>query len=90
MREQELDFFVSVVDGRRVSLLLGPFATHEEALGKVEEARERVRELCAARAIAGHEGEHWWAYGTCSLPRGSGRTGRLSEAEALAKNPGVA
>lgn len=52
-------YYVSIIDGTRFSLALGPFSTHAEALGKVEVVR---------RYVSDHYAEGWfYAYGTCRL-----------------------
>jgi hypothetical protein len=50
------EFFVTVVDGPRYGFLLGPYATHEEALGQVDRGRklandsnDRVRQTDAEK-----------------------------------------
>lgn len=54
-------FFVSVVDGERFGLLLGPYASHAEALGQVRRGRE-----LADRA---DPRSHWYGFGTARLPK---------------------
>ena len=57
------DFYVSVVDGPDYRLLLGPFDDHETSLGYVETARKRACEV---------DPKAWfYAFGTCSLPKGT-------------------
>jgi hypothetical protein len=56
------DFYVTVVDGSRTGWLLGPYATHGEALKKVELGR-KLAEKVNDRAI-------WYAYGTASVDHG--------------------
>lgn len=53
-------FYVSVIDGGRKALALGPFATHAEALDRVED----VHEFCLGRWP---DEAHWWAYGTARV-----------------------
>jgi hypothetical protein len=48
---------VSIVDGDRRSLALGPFNTHGEALGYVDRVRRFVEQTT--------RDAHWWAFGTC-------------------------
>jgi hypothetical protein len=48
-------------DGGRTGYLVGPFDTHEEALGRVEEARRIACEV-NDRGI-------WYAYGTARVER---------------------
>lgn len=67
------DYFVSVLDGRRYALALGPFRNdHASALARVDEVRHYAH---------GHGGEWawFWAFGTCRLDPGSGRVGKLNE-----------
>lgn len=58
-----LEFYVSVIDGARTGLLLGPFGTHEEAKANVERGR-KLAEKANDRAV-------WFAFGTASAPRGT-------------------
>lgn len=52
-------YYVSIIDGSRFSLALGPFPTHAEALAKVSAVRDYVDR---------HYAEGWfYAYGTCRL-----------------------
>jgi hypothetical protein len=62
-------FYVSAIDGKRSSLMLGPFASHEAALARVDACRRKADDL---------DGRAWfWAWGTCrvvtekSLPKGT-------------------
>ena len=61
-REQR-DFYCSVIDGGRVGVLAGPYATHEEALAKVETAK--------ALALKANAWAHFFSFGTLSLPHGT-------------------
>lgn len=56
-------FYVSVVDGKRVGLLAGPFPTHQQALDLVDEARELAQEADPWAAF--------YAFGTLSLTTGT-------------------
>ena len=64
-----IGFYVSAIDGKRRAPMLGPFATHAEALGMVDTARHRAYDLDMR--------SHWWYWGTCrvetkaELPKGS-------------------
>jgi len=50
-------FYVSVIDGPRYGLLLGPFAQHEQALALVEAVSKKANEL---------DPRAWfYAFGTC-------------------------
>jgi len=55
-------FFVSVADGERRALLLGPYGTHREASRHVR----RARKLACGRDPR----SHWYAFGTASAPAG--------------------
>lgn len=55
-------FYVSVVDGRRVGLLAGPFGTHQEALDLVGNAKKLAQEADPFACF--------YAYGTLSLSTG--------------------
>lgn len=59
------DFYVTVVDGGRTGYLLGPFATHGEALANVE----RGKALAVKHNTRACFGEY--AYGTASAPHGT-------------------
>jgi hypothetical protein len=61
-------FYVSVVDGNRSGLLLGPFATHAEAIDQVESVR--------SWAVARDRRAHFYAFGTTSI-QGTLATARL-------------
>lgn len=65
------EFYVSMQRCERTAYLAGPFTTHTEALILVDSAR---REACAVDAWA-----HFDAFGTCSLPSGSGALGKLND-----------
>lgn len=64
-------FYVSVMNGSRRGLLLGPFETHDEALEQVE----RVRQFVVERKPEAH----FYGFGTASAPRRAGIVGRLNE-----------
>ena len=63
-------YYVSVVDGKRRGLLLGPFDTHGEALKRVDEGRTLARRV--------NRDAHWFAYGTARVVAESLPTGRLN------------
>lgn len=52
-------FYVSVIDGERYGLLLGPFTTHQEALDKVDMVRSACYDIDPRSP--------WYAFGTCSV-----------------------
>lgn len=53
-------YYVSVIDGNRRALLLGPFKDdHAAALAKVDSVRKKAEEL-DPRAV-------WYAFGTCRI-----------------------
>ncbi len=60
------DFYVSIISscGRRHSLLLGPYGTHQEAKNNVERGREAAYRANEAQAT-------WCSFGTCSMPEGT-------------------
>lgn len=53
-------YYVSAVEGKRYAVLLGPYATHAEALELVDVGR--------LEAVARDPRAIWWAFGTCRLP----------------------
>jgi hypothetical protein len=64
------DYYVTVADMpsndgtvAKHGFLLGPYATHVEALAQVERGRQL--------ALAANDRAWWYAYGTASLPRGT-------------------
>lgn len=54
-------YYVSVVDGGRYALALGPFDTHAEALARVDD----VRDYC--HDYDGKTRSWFWGYGTCRI-----------------------
>ena len=55
------EYYVSVVDGGRSALVLGPFTNdHAGAIAMVEQARIKAEGL-DPRAV-------WYSFGTCRLP----------------------
>lgn len=66
-------FYVTVINGPRVSRLVGPFETHEEALEWVEPARRKAQEW---------DSFAWfYSYGTARYaPENSGFRGVLNDA----------
>lgn len=52
-------YYVSVIDGRRTAMALGPFLSHADALAAVEP----VRAWCNER----NRGAWFWSFGTCRL-----------------------
>lgn len=52
-------YYVSAINGKRVSLMVGPLTQHEEALGLVEEARKIASEL--------DSWSDFWHWGTLSI-----------------------
>jgi hypothetical protein len=64
-------FYVTILDGPRVSLALGPFKRHEDALGRVA----RVREFVQARDVRAA----FYAFGTSKWTgEGSPPAGKLN------------
>jgi len=68
-------YYVTVIDGGRFGLALGPFDTHAEALARVSD----VRDYCHAYD---NKGRSWfWAYGTSRMERSDDNpTGTLNAA----------
>lgn len=63
-------FFVSCIedsDQQRKSLLLGPYATHTEALANVERGRKLAEE--------NDPKAHWYSFGTCGIAEPTDRKG---------------
>jgi hypothetical protein len=52
-------YYVSVIDGSRTGLLLGPFRTHQLALNKVEQVRQH--------AVLLDPKAHFYGFGTCKV-----------------------
>lgn len=52
--ESKKHYYVSVVDGPRKGLLLGPYATHEEALAQVERGKELANKADPRAAFYGY------------------------------------
>lgn len=60
--EQDTSFFVSCIEDegkRRNSFLLGPYATHAEALANVEHGRDL--------AVKNDPKAYWYSFGTCAI-----------------------
>lgn len=64
-------YYVTIIDGSRVSLAYGPFETHEEALACVPWVESYVMKAYYPRA-------HFWAYGTSKLKKGPYPEGKLN------------
>lgn len=64
-------FYVSVLNNGRSGLLLGPFETHEEALGKVDLARTLADRVDPKAPF--------YAYGTARKPQGPFPAGKLND-----------
>ena len=60
--ERGREFFVTVIDGKRVGWLLGPYPTHSAALDHVQRGKELANK--ADRFAV------FYAYGTTSAPSG--------------------
>ncbi|AGR47655.1 hypothetical protein PHIM7_13 [Sinorhizobium phage phiM7] len=56
-------YYVTIVDGRRIGALLGPYDTHQEALDNVDRGKEL--------ALNGNDDPSnrawWYAYGTTKI-----------------------
>ena len=65
-------YYVTVIDGSRWAPVVGPFAEHEQALAKVDAARE---------ATYKQDPKSWfYAYGTAKLPEEYTKPGSLNTA----------
>ncbi len=65
-------YFVSAIDGAKTYIMAGPYATHAEALAKVDPAREIAYEKSA-------DGRSWFMrWGTCRI-EGCTRVGSLNK-----------
>jgi hypothetical protein len=67
-------FYVTVVNGTRRDVLLGPYDAREDALENVDRASGYVEERFADGG--------WWAYGTARVAAPEGRTlpvGKLND-----------
>lgn len=67
------DYYVSIVDGRRTSLALGPFRDdHAAALASVDRVRSYATERFTAAAF--------WSFGTCRVDHAdTNPLGKLNE-----------
>lgn len=72
MQNDGLAYYVSVVDGQRFGLLLGPFEAHETALAHVEDVRAWVVER--------QPDAHWYGFGTSSVLADRAKPGKLNAA----------
>jgi acetyl-CoA acetyltransferase len=67
-------YYVSVIDGPRKGLLVGPLNTHDEALALVNAARDKANDLDPRAAF--------YAFGTASIDLDPGQTapkGKLNQ-----------
>jgi hypothetical protein len=71
-------FYVTAKDHGRTAWLLGPYATHEEALGLVAEAKVLARAATGCRS-------DFWAFGTSRVAGGERPAGKLNERRAAWK-----
>ena len=60
------NYYVSIIDGDRQALALGPFRDHATALSKVDNVQAWIRDHAAD-----YPGEPWWAFGTARVPEGA-------------------
>ena len=58
LHDEGKSFYVTVVDGRRSGFLLGPYATHQEAIDNVDRGRRLANEADPRAAF--------YAFGTSS------------------------
>lgn len=56
---ERVGYYVSVIDGNRKGLLLGPYDDHSDALANVNRARNL--------AYDADPRSHWYAFGTCKI-----------------------
>lgn len=70
---QAASYYVSIIDGSRHVLAVGPFTEHSEALAHVDAARRIVMERYNPDGRA-----HWYGYGTAVVHGGSARPGKLN------------
>ena len=70
---QEAGYYVSVEDGGRHILALGPYQEHGQALALVDTVRREVLEKWDAGGKA-----HWYGYGTAVVKHGPFRPGKLN------------
>lgn len=59
-------FYVTIINGRKVSRAAGPFPDNDEALSKVAPVRDYV--------LREYPGAHWWTYGTTRVRPKFGQT----------------
>jgi hypothetical protein len=65
-----IGFYVSVVDGKRRGLLLGPFETHAEALERVDDGRRLAQTF--------NDDAFWYGFGTARVEAETLPEGRLN------------
>lgn len=71
MNDTTRAYYVSVRQPGKYGLLLGPYATHGEALANVERATRFV--------VDRDPRAHWYEFGTASTPIGNAQPGKLNE-----------
>jgi hypothetical protein len=64
-------FYVSVIDGPKYNILLGPFTTHPQALVMVDSVRRLAGKLDPK--------SHFYAFGTVGIEVGSSGPGLLND-----------
>ena len=69
-QEEAGSYYVSVIDGPQVGLLLGPFDDHEQALKMVEPTRRKAEEV-NSRAV-------FYGFGTLKMKSSYRMPGRLN------------
>jgi hypothetical protein len=74
VHQQEASYYVSVIDGDRHILALGPFQEHNEALARVDAVNLEVN------ANWSDNGRAWfYGYGTARMPSTYNRPGKLND-----------
>lgn len=68
--DTKVGFYVSVIDGARKGLLLGPYDRHEHAEANVDRARDE--------AMSVDPWAHFYEFGTCRIEAAELPTGRLN------------
>jgi uncharacterized protein YegJ (DUF2314 family) len=66
-----IGFYVSVRDNGRSGFLLGPYATHEEALANVQLGQRLAEQV--------NDNAHWYAYGTAKVTAETLKEGLLNQ-----------
>ena len=70
---QEAHYYVSVADGSRVVLALGPFQEHDDALARVDDVRREVQAKWNPDGRA-----YFYGFGTTAMSSSYTKPGKLS------------